>query len=159
MNEENSIIKETILEDNVKIFNFCNIYGAKIGSKTKIGSFVEIQRGVEIGKEVNVSSHSFLCSSVKIEDNVFIGHGVITINDIYPPSKKRAGNEKGWKNTLIKEGAVIGSNATLFPVIIGKNSIVGAGSVVITNVPDREIWAGNPAKFIKKNKEENYNAK
>lgn len=155
----NSIIKDSLLGENVKIFNFCNIYGAKIGANTKVGSFVEIQKEVKIGKNVIISSHSFLCSGLKVENNVFIGHGVMTINDLYPPSKKRTGSDKFWKKTVIKEGAVIGSNATLFPIVVGKNSVIGAGAVVTKDVPDGEVWAGNPAKFIKKNLKENYNSR
>jgi acetyltransferase-like isoleucine patch superfamily enzyme len=116
-----------------------------------IGSYVEIGGEVKIGDHVSISSHSFICSLVEIKDDVFIGHGVMTINDLYPPSFKRTGSKKSWKKTFIKKGAVIGSNATLFPVTIGKNSIVGAGAVVTKDVPDNCIVAGNPAKVIKEN--------
>jgi len=148
--EENKIIKDCKIGENTKIWHFVNIYGCKIGDNCNIGSYVEIQNNVEIGDNVTISSYSFICSLVKIEDDVFIGHGVMTINDVNPPSKRRTGSDKEWKPTLIKKKAVIGSNATLMPVIIGENSIVAAGSVVTKNVPDNCVVAGNPAKIIKK---------
>lgn len=150
MKSQNSIINDCKIGKNSKIWNFVNMYGCKIGNNCNIGSFVEIQKDVKIGNNVIISSHSFICSLVTIEDNVFIGHGVMTINDLNPPSKKRTGFEKEWKKTLIKKGAVIGSNTTLMPVIIGKNAKVGAGSVVTKDVPDNVIVIGNPAKIIKK---------
>ncbi len=144
------IIKNCKIGKNTKIWHFVNLYGCEIGDNCNIGSYVEIQKNAKIGNNVIISSHSFICSLVTIEDNVFIGHGVMTINDIKPPSKKRTGSEKEWKNTLIKKGASIGSNVTLLPVTIGKNAIVGAGSVVTRNVPDNVIVAGVPAKIIRK---------
>lgn len=150
MENNNQIIKNCKIGKNTKIWNFVNLYGCEIGDNCTIGPFVEIQNDVKIGNNVTISSHSFICSLVFIEDDVFIGHGVMTINDIYPPSKKRTGSTKEWKNTLIKKGAVIGSNATLLPVTIGENSIVGAGSVVVEDVPDNVVVAGNPARIIRK---------
>jgi len=144
------IIKNCKIGKNTKIWHFVNLYGCEIGDNCNIGSYVEIQKNAKIGNNVIISSHSFICSLVTIEDNVFIGHGVMTINDIKPPSKKRTGSEKEWKNTLIKKGASIGSNVTLLPVTIGKNAIVGAGSVVTKDVPDNVIVAGVPAKIIRK---------
>ena len=149
---KHSIIKDCQIGDNTKIWHFVNMYGCKIGKNCNIGSYVEIQNDVTIGDDVTISSHSFICSLVMIQDNVFVGHGVMTINDLYPPSKKRTGSTKEWKKTLIKKGAIIGSNATIFPVTIGENAVVGAGSVVTKDVPDNCIVAGNPAKVIKKRK-------
>ena len=150
MEYPNSIIKDCKIGKNTKIWNFTNLYGCEIGKNCNIGSYVEIQNNVNIGDNVIISSHSFICSLVTIEDDVFIGHGVMTSNDLYPPSKKRTGFNKCWKKTLIKKGAIIGNNVILLPVTIGKNSVVGAGSVVTRNIPDSEVWAGNHAKFIKK---------
>lgn len=133
-----------------KIWHYCNIYGCKIGKDCNIGSFVEIQKDVVIGDRCFISSHSFICSLVTIEDDVFIGHGVVTINDVYPPSRRRTGTNKAWKGTLIKKGATIGSNATLLPVTIGENAVVGAGSVVTKDVPANCVVAGNPAKVIRR---------
>lgn len=146
-----SIIKESKIGKGTEIFNFCNIYGCEIGENCKIGSYVEIQDNVKIGNNVKVQGHSFICSLVTIEDDVFIGHGVMTTNDVYPPSRKRTGTDKYWKPTLIKKGAVIGSNATLLPIIIGENALVGAGAVVTKDVPDNCIVVGNPARIIKRN--------
>ena len=144
------IVKDCKIGKNTKIWHFVNLYGCELGDNCVVGSYVEIQKNVTIGNNVNISSHSFICSLVTIEDNVFIGHGVMTINDLYPPSQKRTGSSKEWEKTLIRKGATIGSNATLLPVIVGKNSVVAAGSVVTTDVPDNCIVAGNPAKIIKK---------
>ena len=144
-----AIVKDSLIGNGSQIWEFANVYGAKIGENTKIGSYVEIQNNTSIGNNAIISSHSFICSLVTIEDNVFIGHGVMTINDLYPPSKKRTGSEAGWKSTLIKKNAVVGSNATLMPVVIGENSIVGAGAVVTKDVPDNCIVAGNPAKVVR----------
>ena len=141
---------------NVKIFNFVNAYGCIIGDNSKIGAFVEIQKGVTIGKNCKISSHTFISEGVHIEDNVFIGHNVSFINDIYP----RATNEDGqlqsqddWKvvETFVKKGASVGTSATILAgVTIGKNAIVGAGSIVTKDVPENTIVAGNPAKILRK---------
>jgi len=140
------ISEDVIIGNDTKIWHYVNLYGCVIGDNCNIGSYVEIQSDVNIGDNVIVSSHSFLCSLVTIENDVFIGHGVITINDINPPSNRRTGTTAAWKRTLIKEGAVIGSGAVLFPVIIGKHSKIGAGAVVTKDVKDYEIVAGNPAR-------------
>ena len=145
-----AIVKDAIIGKNTRIWEYTNIYGCQIGNDCNIGSFVEIQNEVIIGNNVTISTHSFICSLVIIEDDVFVGHGVMTINDIKPPSFKRTGSKKDWKNTRIKKGAVIGSNVTLLPVTIGENAQIGAGSVVTKNVPDNCVVAGNPAKIIKK---------
>ena len=150
MEPTKSIIKNCKIGEGTRIWNFVNIYECEIGNNCNICSYVEIQKAVKIGNNVTISSHSFICSLVTIEDDVFVGHGVVTINDIYPPSKKRTGSEKEWKKTLIKKGAIIGSNATLFPVVIGKNSVIGAGAVVTKDVPDNCVVVGNPARIIKK---------
>jgi len=146
---DSAIITNCDIAKGVKIWNYANLYGCTIGENSTIGSYTEVQNDAIVGNNVTISSHSFICSLVTIEDDVFIGHGVMTINDIYPPSFKKTGSKNGWKPTLIKKGVVIGSNATLFPVSIGENSIIGAGSVVINDVPPNVTVAGNPARIIK----------
>ena len=149
MISKTAIVKNSEIGKNTNIYEFANVYGAIIGDNCKIGSYVEVQNNVRIGKNVTVSSHSLICSLVTIEDDVFIAHGVMTINDVHPPSFRKTGSKKHWKKTLIKKGAVIGSNVTLFPVVIGENAVVGAGAVVTKDVPDNCVVAGNPAKLIK----------
>ena len=152
MISKTAIVKDSIIGDKTRIWEFANVYGCKIGKNCNIGSYVEVQSNVRIGNNVTISSHSLICSLVIIEDDVFVGHSVMTINDLHPPSYKRTGSKKYWKKTLIKKGAVIGSNATLLPVTIGENAEVGAGAVVTKDVPDNCIVAGNQARIIK-NKE------
>ena len=148
------IAPDVRLGRDVRIYAFVNLYGCEIDDESKIGTFVEIQKGVRIGKRVKVSSHSFICEGVTIEDEVFIGHGVMFINDKYPRSTTEAGSlqsEADWVciPTLIKERASIGSNATILcGVTIGENAMVGAGSVVTHDVPPGAIVVGNPAKPI-----------
>lgn len=151
-----SLIKDAQIGDKSKIWHYANIYSCEIGENCNIGSYVEIQDNVKVGNSVIISSHSFICSLVTIEDDVFVGHGVKTINDIYPPSRRATGSSKHWQKTLIKRRAIIGSNATLFPVTIGERSVIGAGSVVTRDIPSGEVWAGNPAKYIKKVSELTY---
>jgi acetyltransferase-like isoleucine patch superfamily enzyme len=140
---------------DVQIFNFVNAYGCSIDDGSKIGAFVEIQKGVTIGKNCKISSHSFICEGVHIADSVFIGHNVTFINDRFPRATTDDGSlqtEEDWNcvETFISEGASIGSSVTILcGVHIGKNSIIGAGSVVLKDVPEDAIYAGNPAKYIK----------
>ena len=142
------------LGQDVKIYAFVNLYGCEIGDETKIGAFVEIQKGAKIGRRVKISSHTFICEGVTIEDEVFIGHGVMFINDKYPRATTESGElqtEADWEcvPTLVKRGASIGSNATILcGLTIGEEAIIGAGSVVTHDVPPRTIVAGNPARVI-----------
>ena len=145
-----------ILGENVFLADFINLYGCTIGDNTKIGPFVEIQKNVTVGRNCKIQSHSFICEGVTIEDEAFVGHGVMFINDRYPRSATDSGalqTEADWKvvPTTIKKGASIGSNATILcGVTVGEGAIVGAGSVVTKDVPPRTIVAGNPAKVIRK---------
>jgi acetyltransferase-like isoleucine patch superfamily enzyme len=142
------------LGQDVKIYAFVNLYGCEIGDESKIGTFVEIQKGARIGNRVKVSSHSFICEGVTIEDEVFIGHGVMFINDKYPRAVTDSGelqSEADWRciPTLIKKKASIGSNATILcGVTVGEGAIIGAGSVVTRDVPPWAIVAGNPARVL-----------
>ena len=150
------IAPDVRLGKNVKIFNFVNLYGCEIGDETKIGTFVEIQKGAKIGAHCKISSHTFICEGVTIEDRVFIGHNVTFINDVYPRSTAADGSlqtEDDWVcvPTTIKAGASIGSSATLLcGITVGENAIVGAGSVVTKDVPPATIVAGNPARVLRK---------
>ena len=154
MISDTAIVKDTQIGSGTKIWEFANLYGAKIGNDTMISSYVEIQNDVSIGNNVTVSSPSFICSLVSIDDNVFIRHGVMTINDLHPPSFHRTGSINHWKITHIKKGAVVGSNVTLLPVTIGVNAEFSASSVVTKDVPDNAIIAGNPARVIRIKPEE-----
>ncbi len=153
--EYQSISPDVKLGKDVKIHKFVNLYGCEIGDNTKIGCFVEIQKNARVGKNCKISSHTFICEGVTIEDNVFIGHSVVFINDTYPRATNDAGElktEADWKvePIVVKKGASIGSNATILSnVVIGENAIVGAGSVVTKDVPPNTIVAGNPAKVLK----------
>lgn len=143
------------LGEDVRFYGYCNAYDCDIGDGSRIGPFVEIQNNVVIGKRVKLQSHSFVCSNVTIDDEVFVGHGVMFINDRFPRSTKMDGELKGdedWKcePTQVKRRASIGSNATILcGLTIGENAVVGAGSVVTEDVPDNAVVAGNPARFLR----------
>jgi acetyltransferase-like isoleucine patch superfamily enzyme len=155
MNEFQCVTPDVKLGANVKLGRFINLYGCAIGDNTKVGAFVEIQKNSDIGKNCKISSHSFVCEGVSIEDGVFIGHSVTFINDSYPRAANDDGNlqtEKDWKveRTVVKRGASIGSGCTILAnVTIGEKAIVGAGSVVTKDVPANAIVAGNPAKVLR----------
>ena len=155
MNSYNCISDNVKMGENVRLSKFINMYGCEIGDETKVGAFVEIQKNASVGRCCKISSHTFICEGVLIEDNVFIGHGVMFINDSYPRATTPDGNlqtEADWKveRTVIKKGASVGSGATILSNIhIGENAIVGAGSVVTKNVPPNSIVAGNPARILR----------
>jgi len=150
------IAPDVKLGREVKIHHFVNLYGCEIGDGSTIGSFVEIQKHARVGRNCKISSHSFVCEGVEIHDEVFVGHGVVFINDKYPRATNESGalqTEADWKviTTLVKRGASIGSNATILcGITIGERAIVGAGAVVTTDVPDGATVAGNPARILKK---------
>jgi UDP-2-acetamido-3-amino-2,3-dideoxy-glucuronate N-acetyltransferase len=150
------IAPDVKLGKNVKIYSFVNLYGCEIGDNTKLGTFVEVQKNATIGKNCKISSHTFICEGVHIEDNVFIGHNVTFINDLYPRATTAEGTmqtEEDWTviPTYVKKGASIGSSATILAgITIGENAIVGAGAVVTKDVPPSKVVAGNPAHVLRK---------
>ena len=150
------IAPDVKLGEGVKIYDFVNLYGCEIGDNTKIGTFVEIQKGSRIGKNCKISSHTFICEGVTIEDDVFVGHNVTFINDVFPRATAGGGKlqtEDDWTciPTFVNKGASIGSSVTLLcGITIGENAIVGAGSVVTKDVPADTIVAGNPARTLRK---------
>ena len=154
MNEYCSISPDVELGDGVKLSKFINLYGCTVGDNTKIGAFVEVQKNAHIGANCKISSHTFVCEGVTIEDDVFIGHGVMFINDSYPRATTNGvlQTDSDWsvEPTLVKKGASIGSNCTILShITIGENAIVGAGSVVTKDVPPNAIVAGNPARALR----------
>jgi acetyltransferase-like isoleucine patch superfamily enzyme len=156
VNEFLSIASDVKLGRGVKLSKFINLYGCEIGDETKIGAFVEIQKNATIGSRCKISSHTFICEGVTIEDEVFVGHGVVFINDSYPRATTDGGSlqtEADWKveKAVVKRRASIGSGSTILAnVTIGENAIVGAGSVVTKDVPRDTIVAGNPARVLRK---------
>ena len=161
MSDNKKIAPDVILGNEVKIYDFVNLYGCRIGDNSKVGTFVEIQKGAVIGKNVKISSHTFICEGVTIEDEVFIGHNVSFINDKYPRAATANGQlqmESDWTviPTRVCRGASIGTSCTILcGVTIGESAIVGAGSVVTKDVPPHTIVAGNPATFLRKVEESN----
>lgn len=155
MNSFQRIAPDVKLGKNVRIYDFTNLYGCEIGDDAKIGTFVEIQKGAKVGKRCKISSHTFICEGVTLEDDVFVGHNVTFINDRYPRATNGAGQlqtESDWAciQTLVKRGASIGSGATLLcGITIGEDAMVGAGSVVTKNVAPGAVVAGNPARVVK----------
>jgi acetyltransferase-like isoleucine patch superfamily enzyme len=155
LHEHVCIAPDVRLGANVKLSKFINLYGCEIGDNTKVGAFVEIQKNARVGKNCKVSSHTFICEGVDIEDGVFIGHGVTFINDSYPRAVTSDGKlqtEQDWvvERTVVRRAASIGSGSTILSnVVIGENAIVGAGSVVTKDVPANAIVAGNPARVLR----------
>lgn len=155
LDEPRKTLNNVKMGKDVKIFNFVNAYGCSIDDNSKVGAFVEIQKGASIGKNCKISSHSFICEGVHIADNCFIGHGVMFTNDLFPRATNPDGSQQtdaDWNmiETFVKKGASIGSNATILcGITIGENALIGAGAMVTKDVPSNAVVAGNPAKIIK----------
>ena len=142
---DTQLIRDCEIGEGTKIWNFVNMYGCKIGRDAMVGTFVEIQAGVKIGDRTRVQSHTFVCEMVTIGDDVFVGHGVMFINDTMPPQPDRG----QWRPTTIADGASIGSNATILPVTVGRDAVVGAGATVTKDVPPGAVVAGCPARILR----------
>lgn len=139
------LINDCVIGEGTKIWNFVNLYGCTLGRDCMVGCFCEIQKGVVIGDRTRIQSHGFVCELVSIGSDCFIGHGVMFINDVYPPQT----DPTKWKKTVVEDGVSIGSNATILPVRIGRGAVIGAGAVVTRDVPPGAVVAGNPARFLR----------
>jgi acetyltransferase-like isoleucine patch superfamily enzyme len=147
--KNSGITDDVVFGENVKIIQPVNLYGCAIGNNTFIGPFVEIQRNAKIGDHCKIQSHSFICELVTIGNNCFVGHGVMFINDVFADGAPAGGDAKKWKPTFVGNNVSIGSNATILPVTICGNAVIGAGAVVTKNILKPGIYAGNPAKLIR----------
>jgi acetyltransferase-like isoleucine patch superfamily enzyme len=141
---EFSVIHDSVIGNDCTVWRFSNIYGADIGDDCMIGSLTEIQEDSQIGSSCRVQSHAFVCSLVTLESDVFVSHGAKFVNDVHPPS----GDRDNWEETIVRKGASIGTNATILPVEVGENALVGAGTVVTEDVPKNAIVVGSPAEII-----------
>jgi UDP-2-acetamido-3-amino-2,3-dideoxy-glucuronate N-acetyltransferase len=155
LNDHTQSLNNVSLGEGVKIFKFVNAYGCSIDDNSKVGAFVEIQKGASIGKNCKISSHTFICEGVHIEDNCFVGHGVMFTNDLFPRATNPDGSQQSdedWTlvETFVQKGASIGSNATILcGITIGENALIGAGAVVVKDVPANSVVVGNPARIVK----------
>lgn len=141
-------IKDVIFGENITVINPCNLYGCEIGDNTFIGPFVEIQKNVQIGSSCKIQSHTFICELVTIGNDCFIGHGVMFINDLFSEGKPAGGDKTKWKSTIIGNNVSIGSNATILPISICSNVVIGAGAVVTKAITEPGVYIGNPAKKL-----------
>ena len=142
---DTQLIRDCTIGEGTKIWNFVNLYECEIGRDSMVGTFVEIQAGVKIGDRTRVQSHTFICEMVTVGNDVFVGHGVMFINDTMPPQPDRS----QWRSTTIEDGASIGSNVTILPVVVGRDAVVGAGATVTKDVPPGAVVAGCPARILR----------